>query len=195
MLTFPEGVAEMRGEDLHALGSQYLRRTGELAPEAERISDKAPMNFQHLGLINLILPQARVVHCLRDPMDTCLSCYGLLWKSSKMDFTYDLAELGRYYVGYTELMEHWQRVLPEGLVLDMRYEDVVADLEGQARRLIEHCGLEWTDACLSFHETDRAVRTASFKQVRQPIYKTSLARWRRYERHLGPLLDILGVAK
>jgi tetratricopeptide (TPR) repeat protein len=175
-------------DDLKTLGKTYvdaIRHHG-----AVRIIDKAPGNFERLGLIHLILPRARIIHCHRDPVDTCLSCFKTLFQEGN-GYSYDLTELGHYYRSYERLMDHWRAVLPE-TILDVRYEDVVDDLETMARRLIDFCGLPWDDACLSFHETERPVHTASVAQVRQPIYKTSMGRWRRYERHLGDLVEALG---
>ena len=129
----------------------------------------------------------RQIHCRRDAADTCLSCYTKLF-SAEQAFAYDLAELGRYYRHYQALMAHWHDVLPPGRIIDVHYEELVGDLEGVARRIIGHCGLAWDPRCLDFHRTVRSVRTASATQVRQPIYKTSIGRWRRYEKFLGPLL-------
>jgi hypothetical protein len=138
----------------------------------------------------LALPNAPIIHTVRDPVDTCVSCFSKLF-SAQQDHTYDLAELGRYHRRYRQLMKHWHQVLPPGRILDVRYEDVVADLEGQARRIIAHCGLDWDPRCLSFHETARPVRTASATQVRQPIYTSAVGRARVYEQFLGPLLKEL----
>jgi hypothetical protein len=151
-----------------------------------------PSNYYFAGLVHLALPNAKIIHIMRDPVDTCVSCFSKLF-SAEQNHTYDLAELGRYYRRYEQLMAHWRRVLPEGRMLDVRYEDVVADLEGQARRIIAYCGLPWDDRCLSFHATDRPVRTASATQVRQPIYTSAVGRWKAYEQFLGPLLKELQV--
>jgi len=161
------------------------------APDARRITDKMPANFLALGLIHLMLPNAKIIHVRRNPADTCLSCFTTLFNHGQ-PHTYDLAELGRYYVDYTRLMEHWRKVLPDGAFLEVQYEDIVADQEMQARRLIEYCGLGWNDACIDFHRNLRAVHTASMAQVRQPIYRSSVERWRPYEKFLGPLFDALG---
>jgi hypothetical protein len=150
-----------------------------------------PSNYYFLGLIHLILPNARIIHSMRNPVDTCISCFSKLF-SAEQNHTYDLGELGRYYERYERLMAHWRRVLPAGAFLDVRYEDIVADLEGEARRILGHCGLPWDDRCLSFHETVRPVRTASASQVRQPIYGSAVGRWRVYEPFLAPLLEALG---
>jgi Sulfotransferase family len=152
-----------------------------------------PSNYYFAGLIHLALPNARIIHTIRDPVDTCISCFSKLF-SAEQNHTYELGELGRYYKRYERLMAHWRNVLPPGRILDVRYEDVVADVEAQARRIIAYCDLPWTDRCLSFHETDRPVRTASATQVRQPIYRSAVGRWRVYEQHLGPLLDALHVS-
>ncbi|MDP6343904.1 MAG: sulfotransferase, partial [Alphaproteobacteria bacterium] len=172
------------------LGEEYLAALRAHAPSMAHITDKLPNNFLRIGLIQMILPNATIVHCQRSPMDTCLSCFTLLF-SEGQPFSYDLAELGHFYRQYEALMSHWRTVLP-GRFLDLRYEDLLSDLEGQARRLIDHCGLAWDDRCLNFHQTERTVRTASLAQVRQPIYTSSRGRWRRYEHHLGPLIDALG---
>jgi hypothetical protein len=139
-----------------------------------------------------MLPQSRIIHVRRDPLDTCLSCFSKLF-AGEQPYAYDLAELGRYYRAYEALMEHWRRVLPEGVMLEVQYEELVADFEPQARRLLAYCGLEWDDRCLAFHETQRSVRTASATQVRQPIYGTSVGRWRPYREMLQPLLQELGL--
>jgi tetratricopeptide (TPR) repeat protein len=188
---YPEDAAALTADQLHALGKAYVERQRRRAPSAERVTDKMPANFLFLGLIHLALPDACIIHVVRDPRDTCLSCYSKLF-AAEQDFTYDLGELGRYYRKYAELMAHWRNVLPAGRVLDVRYEDVVADLEGQSRRILSHCGLPWDDRGLAFHETERPIRTASATQVRQPIYGRSVGRWRRYEEFLEPLLSALG---
>ena len=188
---FPESVANLDGPALRALGEAYISRLPNVASDIIRIVDKLPGNFLRIGLIRLILPNARIIHTMRDPIDTCLSCYSKLFTSG-LSFTYDLAELGRYYRGYSELMAHWRSVLPPGVMLDVSYENVVDDLEGQARRLIHFCGLPWDDRCIAFHRTGRPVRTASAVQVRQPLFRSSLERWRNYEAWLSPLLDELG---
>ncbi len=177
----------MSADGLHRLGAAYLANLPALPPGKLRITDKTPMNFAFVGLIRLLLPGARIIHTLRDPVDTCLSCFSKLFASGQ-SFSYDLAELGRFYRGYRDVMAHWRSVLPSGAMLEISYESVVDDLEQQARRLIEFCGLTWDERCLSFHQTSRPITTASSVQVRRPLYRTSVARWRRYEKHLGPLL-------
>jgi len=175
------------------LAQRYLRMTTPAGPAA-RTTDKMPYNFLHVGLIHALLPNARIVHCMRDPLDTCISCYSKLFTFGH-EFTYDLVELGRYYRSYAGLMDHWRSVIPPDCLLDVRYEDVVDDLEGEARRLVDFCRLPWTEACTRFHDTRRIVRTASLHQVRQPIYRSSLRRWTTFGAGLACLQDaIAGVA-
>jgi tetratricopeptide (TPR) repeat protein len=191
---------------LRNIGSKYLERvhriensirfhrsdaTSAEQPLSDRITDKLPTNFLWIGLIHLVFPNAAILHTRRDPVDTCLSCFSNLFSNSQ-PYTYDLGELGRYYRAYAQLMTHWRQVLPVGAMLDVRYELLVNDLETEARRIVEYCGLEWDEACLQFHKTPRAVRTASMSQVRRPIYRTSVGRPRPNAASLQPLLDALG---
>ena len=164
---------------------------GSSAPDSARITDKLPANYLYVGLIHLALPKARIIHVLRDPVDTCLSCFSTHFTTSQ-HFTYDLGELGRTYRAYERLMAHWRSILPAGAMLEVQYEDVVADLEGQTRRMLDYCGLEWNEACLAFHATERPVRTASGAQVRRPLYKSAVGRAKSYGEQLKPLLDALG---
>jgi tetratricopeptide (TPR) repeat protein len=187
---FPEAVRTLSPDGRRRLGARYLERIGAAAPSAARIVDKMPMNFLYLGLIHLALPGARIVHVRRDPVDTCCSCFSILF-TGNLAFTYELGELGRYYRAYETLMAHWRAVLPKGVMLELTYEDVVDDLEGQTHAILAHCGLEWEDACLAFHQTDRTVQTASVAQVRRPIYRTSVGRSRCYRPLMGPLLEAL----
>lgn len=189
--TYPEYVPHLSPNEILHLGESYLRRTDARAAQSVRATDKMPPNFLFLGLIHLILPNAKVVHLVRDPVDTCLSCFTKLFAGEQPQ-TYELAELGRYYRGYHGLMEHWRAVLPAGSFIDVHYEAVVADIESEARRLLDFCGLPWEAQVVDFHRTERPVKTASSTQVRQPLYSSSVARWRKYERHLGPLLKELG---
>jgi tetratricopeptide (TPR) repeat protein len=189
--TFPENVLLLDQPMLTSWGNGYIDRLNRIAPDARRITDKMPGNFLAVGLIHLMLPNAKIIHVRRNPIDTCMSCLTTLFKQGHA-FTYDLAELGQYYVDYARLMEHWRTLLPSEAFLDVRYEDIVEDQETQSRRILEYCGLEWNDACLDFHKNPRAVSTASMTQVRQRIYTSSVDRWRAYEKFLGPLLDALG---
>lgn len=188
---YPEFVQALTPGALGRIGQAYLARLGKHAPSAERITDKMPSNFYFMGLIHLALPGAKIIHTNRNPVDTCLSCFSKLFAGEQPQ-TYDLAELGRYYRAYHGLMQHWREVLPGGSFLDVSYEEVVADTEGQARRILDYCGLAWDPRVLDFHRTERPVKTASASQVRKPIYRSSVARWRNYEKHLGPLLAELG---
>jgi tetratricopeptide (TPR) repeat protein len=189
-LTFPEMIAALSPDDFRDCGSEYVQRLRAAAPTMDRIVNKMPMNFILTGLIHLALPNARIIHTRRDPIDTCFSCYSLMFTGNQ-PFTYDLGELGRYYHGYEALMQHWREVLPPGVMIEVEYEKLVDDIEGHARSLIDHCGLEWEDACLAFHKTRRPVATASALQVREPVYRTSVGRWRPYEKFLLPLIEAL----
>jgi tetratricopeptide (TPR) repeat protein len=189
--SYPQDVPALGPTQLRAIAGRYLAEIQDAAPGAERVTDKMLSNFLLVGLIHLALPNARFIHAVRDPVDTCLSCYATHFHESQ-PFAYDLGELGRYYAAYRRLMDHWHAVLPEGLILDVRYESVVSDLEGDARRMIAHCGLDWNGACLDFAAAKRPVWTASAAQVRRPIYKTSVGRWRPAPHLLKPLLDGLG---
>jgi len=190
---YPELAAGLDAAQLRELGASYLQRIRALAPNAARITDKLPINFAYVGLIHLALPDARIIHVRRDPIDTCLSCFSNRFLGDTQPFSRELGELGRYYRAYEAVMAHWRTVLPPGIMLEVRYEDVVDDLEAQARRMLDHSGLAWDPACLTFHATERTVRTASATQVRQPIYRSSIARWRPYANLLTPLLDALGI--
>lgn len=170
----------------------YLRLLRRHSNTARFVTDKMPGNYLHLGLIRLLFPNAPIIHCRRHPLDVCLSIF-FQWFTEGHEYAYDLVDIGHRYAQYERLMEHWRSVLP-GPMVEIQYEDLVADQEARSRELIAFCGLPWDDACLSFHKTERTVQTASNWQVRQPIYKTSRERWRNYERHLQPLMDQLGIA-
>ncbi len=189
---YPGSLERLSPDDLTRLGEAYLARVRPLSRGRRHVVDKMPANFLHAGLIRLALPNARIIHCRRDPVDTCLSCYSKLFNAEQA-FAYDLAELGRFHRDYQSLAAHWRQLLPGNRFLDVDYEAVVDDLEGQARRLVDFLGLPWNDACLRFHETVRPVRTASLHQVRQPIYKTSAGRWKAHAAYLRPLLTALGI--
>lgn len=190
---YPDVVPALTPSQFDAIGSAYLTSmtTSASAAAAARITDKLPANFVYVGLIRLALPNARIIHVRRNPIDTCLSCFATLFRST-LNFTYDLGELGRFYRAYERLMAHWRAVLPEGAMLEVQYEGVVEDIETQARRIVAHCGLEWDAACLAFHKADRPVSTASAAQVRQPLYRSSVGRWHAYRDQLQPLLEALG---
>jgi tetratricopeptide (TPR) repeat protein len=190
---FPESIARSDDAALVKLGQTYLSRLPKLSVNKLRVIDKLPGNFLRAGLIRLMLPNAKIIHTTRNPVDTCLSCFFKLFTNG-LFFSYDLGELGRYYRGYRELMDHWRAVLAPGVMLDVAYEKVVNDIEDEARRLVDFCGLTWDRRCIDFHHAARPVRTASAVQVRQPLYRSSLERWRRYESRLGPLMEALGTA-
>ncbi len=189
-LRFPEAAWTIAGEDLCQIGAGYVAALQSLAPDARRVTDKMPTNFLFAGFIHLVLPNARIIHVIRDPVDTCLSCFSKLFDGDQR-FAYDLGELGRYHRAYQRLMAHWREVLPERVLLEVRYEALVDEFETQARRIVAHCGLPWDSACLEFHKTSRPVHTASVTQVRQPIYRSSVGRWRPDAALLRPLLEAL----
>jgi tetratricopeptide (TPR) repeat protein len=172
------------------LAERYLAEISKLNDTARYVTDKLPTNFLHLGIITLLFPDCHVVHCVRDPMDTCLSCYMTDFAIGN-EFAQDLRHVGKYYVQYRRLMEHWQDTLNVPRV-EVRYEQLVYDLEGATRELLETLDLPWDRRCLEFHRTRRHVASASSHQVRRPIYTDSVGRWRHYERHLGPLKEALG---
>lgn len=170
----------------------YLQKIAALDDTAVRVIDKLPHNFEHLGLISLIFPNARIIHLRRDPRDVAISNYFTNFKMKRgvMGFAFDLANIGHAINDHDRIMDHWRSVLPVP-IYDLRYEDLIEDQEGATRKLLEFAGLDWDERVMEFHKTERAVKTASVWQVRQPIYKTSKERWRRYEKHLGPLLEVL----
>jgi len=184
---FFSNICALSAEAVRSQAKRYLALLTQRGHMRSRIADKMPHNFLSLGWIALMFPKARIIHCTRDPMDICVSCYCHHF-SDAHSYSNDLHTLGQYYRSYELLMQHWAGALSLP-ILQVRYEDVVGDLEGEARRMIAHLGLEWNDACLDYHNTSRAVQTPSRWQVRQPIYKGSVERWRRYESQLGPLVE------
>jgi hypothetical protein len=202
-MTALESVAENRSvfetrlsnSGVSKLGTLYVNALQrELSTQSVRIIDKTPLNFQFAGLIHAALPNARIIHTRRDPVDTCLSAFSILFTGTSQPYSYDLAELGRFYSAYEKVMSHWRSVLPEGVLLEVQYEELVENLEREARRFVAHCGLEWDHRCLSFHTLDRPVRTSSHAQVRKPVYRSSVGRPRPSRELLLPLLDALGVS-
>lgn len=186
-LPYPACLSRMSVRNMDAAAQHYLARLRRLAPAARRVTDKMPQNFFHLGLLSLMFPGCRVVHCVRNPADTALSIYFQNF-SGGLAYAFDLENIADYYLQYRRLMAHWREVLPLP-VLDVGYEDLVARQEAVSREMIAFLGLDWDERCLDFHRTRRDVSTASVQQVREPIYRGSVERWRRYEKHLGPLLD------
>ena len=168
------------------LATAYLRLLDGHSADALRVVDKAPLNADYLGVIHSVFPQARVIHVRRHPIDTCLSCYFQPF-SSALAFTMDLSDLAHYYQQYHRLVTHWHTLLPPEYVLEVRYEDLISDQEKWTRKIIDFLDLEWDARCLDFHATQRTVKTASAWQVRQKAYRSSIGRWRSYERFIGPL--------
>jgi hypothetical protein len=187
---FRNTLAALTPDQLKALAADYLGYVLPMAPQAQRIVDKMPHNFEFIGQIALIFPNARIIHCRRDAIDNCVSCF-ITKFNDKHGYNADLTKLGLYYREYDRLMQRWNSVLP-GRIHEVRYEAMIADQEGESRRLIEFLDLPWDDACLRFEENDRAVATPSRWQVRQPIYQTSVKRWKNYGTKIQPLIDALG---
>jgi tetratricopeptide (TPR) repeat protein len=189
---YPAVLAQLTAEDYRRLGEKYLSDTRVYRTGKARFIDKMPNNFRHVGLIHLMLPNARIIDARREPMACCFGNLKQLFASGQ-EFAYSVEDIARYYRTYLELMRHWDAVLP-GRVLRVQHEDVVDDLEGNVRRLLDYCELEFEPACVEFHKTERSVRTASSEQVRQPIYREGLDQWRHYEPWLGRLREALGDA-
>lgn len=185
---YPEMAKKMSAAQYDLVAKGYQEALANGAGNAKKITDKLLTNYFFLGLINLLFPKAKVINTQRDPVDTCLSGFTKLFKDD-MPHSYDLAELGRYYTKYRDIMEYWKEVLPKDFITTVVYEDVVADTEKEAKRLIEFLGLPWNEKCLEFHKSDRPVKTASVAQVRKPIYKSSVKRWAKYGAGLQPLID------
>ena len=182
---FPACLQDVTQAQLDDWAGGFLAELDGYAPDALRVTDKMPYNYLHLGLIELLFPQACIIHCTRDPMDTCVSCY-FQYFLGRHDHTCDLAAVGGYYRQYQRLMAHWRETISLPM-MEVSYEAMVEDQQGMTEKLLTFCGLEWDDNCLQFHKSGRAVSTASYDQVRQPIYRSSVQRWKHYEKHLGPL--------
>ena len=187
---YPQMMAKITPAQMDIVAKGYIKSISAGAGDAERITDKLLTNYFFAGLIHLLFPKAKIINTMRDPVDTCLSGFTKLFKDD-MPHSYDLGELGRYYGKYRELMQHWNEVLPKGVLHTVEYENVVADTEKEARTLIEFLGLEWNKKCLDFHNSDRPVKTASVAQVRRPIYNTAVKRWKKYGDGLQPLVDAI----
>ena len=187
---YPSVLKTMDSDTLEGFGETYINDTRVHRGKAPFFIDKMPNNFRHIGLISLILPNAKIIDARRHPMGCCFSAFKQLFHEGQ-EFSYGLDEVGTYYKDYVELMDHWDKVLP-GKVLRVQYEDVVADLDTQVRRILDYCGLDFEDSCISFHETERSVRTPSSEQVRQPIYQSGVDQWKNFEANLEPLKKALG---
>jgi tetratricopeptide (TPR) repeat protein len=190
---YPGALAELSAADFLRLGEKYLTDTRIYRTGKPFFIDKMPNNFRHIGLIHLMLPNAKIIDARREPMACCFSNLKQLFANGQ-EFTYSIEDIARYYRTYLDLMEHWDEVLP-GRVLRVWHEDVVDDLEGNVRRILDFCGLKFEPACVDFHKTERSVRTASSEQVRQPIFREGLDQWKHYEQWLAPLKDALGDAQ
>jgi hypothetical protein len=187
---YPECVARLDVNVARRLADEYVLELHRRSGGKARVTDKLPGNFHHLGLIATLFPRAQIIHCQRDPRDTCWSCY--FHNFQEVTYNCDLETLGGYYREYERLMSHWKACLPVP-IFEVHYEQLVEEPERIIRELIAFCGLKWNDDCLRFHETRRPVRTASNLQVRQPVYQHAVGRWRNYTRHLGTLLTALGL--
>ena len=190
---YPQCLDDLSRKNIDSIAQRHLDRLARFSQDAVRVTDKMPHNFLYLGLIDLLFPGARVIHCLRDPVDTCLSIYFQPFNghfNALHPYAHDLRNLGRYYRLYQRLTAHWKSVLRVPL-MEFQYEELVDNQEAMSRRLVEFCELDWDDRCLHFHEADRVVKTASHDQVRRPMYRKSVARWKNYEQFLGPLIDAL----
>ena len=189
--SFPSPPDNQTAQLFQQVGRFYVQRMSKLGQAGQLITDKLPQNFLHLGVIALAMPDAKIIHCRRSPLDTCLSCYGLYFPYGQ-SFSYNLSDIGKYYSLYRRLFDHWNQLFGSQ-ILEVSYEEVVAEPEREARRMVEFCGLEWEQQCLDFQSTRRMVATASASQVREPIYDRSIGRWRRYHKHLSPLIEALGT--
>ncbi|MCG8490935.1 MAG: sulfotransferase [Sneathiellales bacterium] len=188
---YPKGSDDLAAfeKQVNKLGTSYADEMRKLGGNIRYVTDKMPHNFRYIGLIHAMLPNAKIIHCRRHPVDVCLSNFRILFMEG-MEYTYDLTEMGRYYMAYDRIMAHWEKVFPDKF-LTVQYEDTVADIEQQARRILNYCDLDWEEKCLEFHKTKRSVHTASSSQVRRPIYKDSVGRYERYGDLLKPLLEVL----
>jgi len=191
---YTAALADARAEGFKAIGQRYVAAIRELDADIRHISDKLPNNFLNVGMIRIVFPNARIVHCMRDPRDTCYSIYKNFFSARGHYYAYDMVELGRYYRLYSDLMAHWNAVLP-GVMYALRYEDLVQEQEGTTRALVDACGLDWDPACMEFHKTRRPVATISASQVRQPMYSGSVGAWKNVEASLEPLLETLAVGR
>lgn len=189
---YPACVAELTPEQLPELAEAYLHKIQDFLPKAKYITDKQVNNFAHLGTIKLLLPNAKIIHCMREPLDSCLSMYFQRFLIGN-EYSFDLDDVGFFYRQYQKLMQFWREAFPGGF-MEVQYEEMVEDPESKVREILDYCGLPWDDNCLKFYDTVRPVKTASTFQVRQPIYTQSKARWKHYEPHLGPLKRALGIS-
>jgi len=186
--SYPTCLNDMTKSGTSELALKFLKYLELLASGEDRVTDKMPANFLHLGFINILFPNARIIHCQRDPRDACISMF-FEYFPGVVTYSYDLYKLGAYYSQYLRLMDHWRTILPEGAMLEIEYESIVQNQEEETRRMLSFLELEWDEACLSFHEKKRRVFTASHLQVKKPLYSSSIDRWKKYQKHLQPLED------
>lgn len=189
-IDYPDNILQFSSNDFHAITNQYLSHLKNIVDDVAYVTDKMPQNFIAIGLIHALFPNAKIIHVKRNPIDTCLSCYTKLFRQGQL-YSYDLMELGHYYLSYERIMNHWRTVLPQNAWLDVTYENVIENINHEAKRMTDYCHLTWNEACLTFYESKRQVRTASFLQVRNPIYASSINRWKRFENELEPLVKLL----
>jgi hypothetical protein len=187
---YPKSMQSLTLEEREAFGQKFIDDTKMHRKEAPFFTDKMPNNFRHIGLIHLIMPNAKIIDARRYPLDCCFSMFKQLFAQGQ-EFSYGLAEAGSYYRSYVKLMDHWEQVLP-GKILRVNNEDVINDLEGQVIRILNYLELPFEKSCISFHETKRSVRTASSEQVRKPVNKEGMERWKPYSKNLKPLVESLG---
>ena len=190
--TYPECVTQLDAKTIHNLGEKYITYLKMLSQGSAYVVNKLPANFQRLGVIRLLFPNAKIIHCRRDPMDTCLSIYSRLFPKN-LPWSYNLHKLGEYYVEYERLMQHWREVTPDDYIFDLQYEELVANQKSVTQNLLNFIGLPWEDSCLDYYKNRRGVRTASSQQVKQPVYNSSIGRWKHYEKHLGPLMEAMAI--
>lgn len=188
---FPDDISVLGREDWPRLGQRYLEKLGEVTVSKTYVVDKMLMNYEYIGALRLMLPNAKIIHCMRDPLDTCLSCFRHNFKDDGLAFTNSLQDLGQVYRSYRRLLAHWHAVLP-GWIFENSYEELVASPEQSIRALLSFCGLPYEANCLEFHKTRRVVNTASGEQVRRPIYSSSVKYWQKYQHELSELIEILG---
>ncbi|MCK5092697.1 MAG: sulfotransferase, partial [Gammaproteobacteria bacterium] len=189
---YPECMKHVSPSILEGIADGYIRHISTLAGNEKIVVDKMPLNYHHLGFIRILFPKAKIIHCKRNPMDTCLSCY-MMDFAARQPFSNNLDDLGEYYKLYLKQMQYWKDVVKIP-ILDIQYEELVDNQEEISHKIISYCGLDWDDACLSFHKNKRVTLTASNQQVNKPIYKKSVERWRNYEEDLTPLIKTLGTS-
>ena len=179
----------MTDEELIEFGESYLTTTKKYRTNKHYFIDKMPNNFAHIGFLKMILPNAKIINAQRNPLDSCISSYKQLFYKGQ-SWSYDLFEIGEYYLEYQRMMDHWHQVIP-GEILDLKYDNLINNQQHETERLLNYCGLEWEEGCLKFYETKRSINTASSEQVRQPIYKGAMNAWKNYESHIEPLIETL----